>query len=171
MDKAAGYSMQAGDRARTLYAYAEARQHYSRALDALAGLPDTEENRRQRVDTLIAQTVSSFRIDAPEQCLERLTEAERLVQELPGPGGTSGGDRLRLARVHFWRGFAHYMHGAYRECIPYYRQALSVARESGDAELIAISSSATGQAMGHQGRWGDAKTCLLYTSPSPRDRS
>ena len=47
MDKAADYSLQAGDRARELYAYTEARQHYARALDALAQLPDTAENRRR----------------------------------------------------------------------------------------------------------------------------
>jgi tetratricopeptide (TPR) repeat protein len=160
MDKATGYYLQAGDRARGLYAYAEARQHYARALEGLDQLPDSEDNRRRSVVTLIAQTVSSFRADSPGRGLARLTEAERLVQELPGPGGSSEGDHLRLARVQFWRGFVHYMGGAYRECIPYYQQALSVARASGDAELIAITSSATGQAIGHQGRWGDAKALL-----------
>ena len=157
MDKAADYSQQAGDRARGVYAYTEARQHYAQALSALDQLPDTEGHRRRRVDALIAQASCSFRIDSPEQNLARLSEAERLVKGLPVRAGTPGADHLRLARIHSWRGFAHYIGGEYRECIPYYQQALSVARALDDAELIALSTSATGQAMVFQGRSGDAK--------------
>ena len=160
MDKAAEYSQQAGDRARGLYAYAEARQHYARALDALDQLPDTEGNRRRRVDALIARSSCSTGTESPDRNLARLSEAERLAQDLLRRAGAPGGDRLRLARIHFWSGFAHYLHGEYRECIPYYQQALSVARASDDAELIAFATSGIGRAMEHQGRWGDAKEPL-----------
>jgi tetratricopeptide (TPR) repeat protein len=162
-EQAANYLLKAGDRALGLYAHAEARQHYAQALEALARLPDTEDNRRRRVDTLIVQIITSWRADSPECNLARLTEAERLVVELPGPGGTPGSDRQRLVRVHFWMGRVHYMRGAYRECVRYYQQ---VVQESGDAELIAISSSAIGQVTVLQGRLGKAEALLGQTIPT-----
>jgi DNA-binding SARP family transcriptional activator len=156
MDKAADYYLQAGDRARGLYAHAEARRHYAQALDALARLPDTVETRQRRVDALIAQTASSG-ADSWERNLARLAEAKRVAQTLPGHDGRPGGDRLRVARVHLGMGRAHYTRGAYRECLGYYQQALSVARERGDGRLIARSSSAMGQALASRGRFGQAE--------------
>jgi tetratricopeptide (TPR) repeat protein len=165
MDKAAGYSLQAGDRARGLYAHAEARQHYVRALDALARLPDTEQVRRRRVDTLVAQTLSSWQSESPARVLAYLTEAERLAQELPGPDGRPGGDRLRLAHIHLWLGRLHSLRGAYRDCVEHYQRALSAARESGDTELIALCSSAIGQALISQGYFGKANAMLAQAIP------
>jgi DNA-binding SARP family transcriptional activator len=129
MDKAADYSLQAGDRARGLYAYAEARQHYARALEALDQLPDTEGTRRRRVDALIAQVSSSLRADSPGRNLTRLTEAERLARGLAVPNERLG--RERLARVHFWMGFAHYVGGEYREGIRYCQQVLPAGAVGG----------------------------------------
>jgi adenylate cyclase len=160
MDKAADYSQQAGDRARGLYGDAEARAHYARALQALDQLPDTEGNRQRRADALIAQASSSIMIDPLEKNLARLREAEQLAQDLHRRAGAPLDDRLRLARIHYWMGYTLYLHGEYRECIPYYQQALSVARESDNAELIAFATGGIGQAMEHQGRWGDAKEPL-----------
>ncbi len=165
MDKAADYYLQAGDRARGFYAYAEARQHYDRALDALAELPDTVSNRRRRVDALIAQTLSSWQSEPPARVLAHLTEAERLARELPGPDGRRGGDRLRLARVYLWLGRAHALHGAYRECVGHYQQALSAARESGDTGLIALSTSAIAQEMISQGDFGKGNALLAQAIP------
>jgi tetratricopeptide (TPR) repeat protein len=59
-------------------------------------------------------------------------------------------------------GRVHYVRGAYRECVRYYQQ---VVQESSDAELIAISSSAIGQASGLQGRLGKAEALLGQTIP------
>ena len=157
MDKAADYTLQAGDRALGLHAYAEARQHYARALDALARLPDTAENRGRRVDALVGRTVSSSGADSPEQNLARLADAEGVAQGLPDTDGRPGGDRLRLARVHLSMGRNYYTRGAYQACIGYYQQALSVARELGNAALIARSASAMGQTLASRGRMGRAE--------------
>jgi DNA-binding SARP family transcriptional activator len=160
MDKAANYDLQAGDRARELYAHAEARQHYARALEALARLPDTEGNRRQRVDALIAHTSCSRGTDSLERDLARLGEAEQLAQELPGPDGRSGGDRLRLGYVRLGMGQAHYVHGALQEAITHHEQVLSLARELGDIELIARSSYEIGEISIMQGHYGRAEAML-----------
>jgi hypothetical protein len=159
-DKAVNYQIQAGDAAAWLYANAEARLHYTRALDAMARLPDTVENRRRRVDTLIKRVDSSWVADSPEENLERLAEAERLVGQLPGPDGMPGSDRVRLARVHYWMGRIHYLGNAMPEAIPYFRQVLPVAQEIGDPELLAIPSAAIGQALMVQGRTGKAEPLL-----------
>jgi DNA-binding SARP family transcriptional activator/tetratricopeptide (TPR) repeat protein len=165
MDKAADYALQAGDRARRLYAHAEACQLYAQAWDALAELPDTEGNRRRRVEALIAQTPCSWGTDSTDQCLARLAEAKRLALHLPGPDGKLGGDRLLLARVRFWMGRVHYMHGAIGEATEHYRQVLSLAGELGDTGLIANSSSAMGAAMTIQGRQGEAAALLGQAIP------
>jgi hypothetical protein len=61
------------------------------------------------VDTLINQLRASWASDSPEKNMARMSEAERLVQELPGPDGTPGSDRLRLARVRYWTGNIHFL--------------------------------------------------------------
>jgi tetratricopeptide (TPR) repeat protein len=159
-DKAVDYLLQAGDAAARLYADAEARLHYTRALDALAHLPDTIENRQRRVDTLIKRVASSWLADSPEENLERLVEAERLVGTLPGPDGMPGSNRVRRARVHYWMGRIHQMNNALSEAFLYYGQVLPIGQEIGDPELLAIPSAAMGQALLAQGRTGKAELLL-----------
>jgi class 3 adenylate cyclase/predicted ATPase len=158
--KAYHYLVQAGDAAARLYAHDEARLHYARALEALAQLPDTEENYRLRVDTLIKQVSSSFLADRLEQIMTRLLEAERLAKELPGPDGRPVGDRLRLARIHYWMGRAHYVANKMPEAIGYFQQVLEVADELDDPELLATPSFTIGAIMFIQGHQDKAKTLL-----------
>jgi class 3 adenylate cyclase/tetratricopeptide (TPR) repeat protein len=164
-ERAFEYMTQAGDVATRLYALAEARQHYTKALDALAYLPDTVESHRRRADTLVKLVASAWKSDPPEENLTRLTKAERLVKELPGPDGTPGSDRLRLARIHLWMGRIHYVRGVLYKAIGYYQRVLPVARESGDTELLAIPSSAIGQAMAIQGHYGESAALLNQAIP------
>jgi predicted ATPase len=102
--KAADYLLRAGDEAARLSADSEARGHYEKAMNALARLPDTVENRRRRVDTTIKQAAVSWIADPPDLNLTRLAAAEALAGELPTVERTTGEDRLRLARVRYWMG-------------------------------------------------------------------
>ena len=156
-ERASEYLIRAGDTAARLAALAEARLHYARALDALAHLPPTENNRRSRVDTLIKQVRVSLTADSPEQNMTRMSEAERLVQELPGPDGTPGSDQLRLARVQYWMGHFHYHSNAMPEAIGYFRQVLAVAQKLGDPKLLALASLSIGVALYFQGHFGKAE--------------
>jgi tetratricopeptide (TPR) repeat protein len=160
-EKAVDYLLQAGDAAGRLYAHAEARLHYTRALEALDHLPDTVENRRQRVDILTQRIAWSWVADSPEKSLERLVEAERIVGQLPGPDGMPGSDRVRLARIHYWMGWIHFLANALAEAILYFSQVLPVAQEIGDPELLAMPSAAIGQALAVQGRMHQAEPLLL----------
>jgi tetratricopeptide (TPR) repeat protein len=123
-------------------------------------LPDTVENRRGRVDTLIKRVASSWLADSPEENLERLVEAERVVGTFPDPDGILDSDRVRRARVHYWMGRIHQMNNALPEAFLYYGQVLPVGQEIGDPELIAIPSAAMGQALLAQGRTGKAELLL-----------
>jgi tetratricopeptide (TPR) repeat protein len=150
----------AGDAAASLYAHTEARQHYSQALSALEHLPDTVDARRQRFDLVIKRVRVSFIAEGPDRVLSMMDELETLAHELPGPDGTAGTDRLRLARVQYWRGRSRYYRNELREAIGYYQQALAVAQELGDEELLAIPSSVIGQAVLLQGQFAKAKVLL-----------
>jgi class 3 adenylate cyclase/tetratricopeptide (TPR) repeat protein len=157
--KAEEYAVLAGDAALRLFAFAEARLHYDMALEALAHMGDDAATRRRRVDVAIKRTTVGWGADAPEATLARLAAVEGLLADLPGEE-FPGADRLRLARVHYWMGRAHYMGNAPREAIGYYRQVLDVAREFDDAELLAIPSSFIGQAMMAQGHFGQSEPLL-----------
>jgi class 3 adenylate cyclase/tetratricopeptide (TPR) repeat protein len=154
-EKAADYLIQAGDAAARLYAYAEARQHYLGALEALARLPDTDETRRRRVDTT-TQFASVALAGDPERNLALLTAAEPLAQALPGPDGTPGGDRLRLARVWVWTARSHFYHKSFREALSYSRRAMPVAQASGDEALAVLASTILARVMFWQGQFGEA---------------
>jgi len=151
-EKAVDYLLQAGDAAARLFAYVEARLHYARALEALARLPDTVANRRRRVDVLIMQVASSWLAYPPEQSFVRLTEARRLVEELPGPDGAPGSDQVRLAHIHCWMGRIHGARNELSEALQHYSLVLPVAQETGDPELLGFPSTAMGQALMVQGR-------------------
>jgi class 3 adenylate cyclase/tetratricopeptide (TPR) repeat protein len=168
-ERASEYLIQAGDTARQFFALAEARLHYARALDALAHLPPTENNRRSLLDILIKQVDVSLFADSPEKNMARMSEAERLVQELPGPDGTPGSDQLRLARVRYWMGRIHYVSNAMSEAIGYYRQVLAVAQKLGDPELLAFSSFSIGASLFFQGHLGKAEA-LFRQATTPFER-
>src|SRR5208337_440924 len=159
-EQASEYLIRAGDTAARLFAVAEARLHYARALDALAHLPPTENNRRSKVDTLMKQVRASLAADSPEQNMARVSEAERLVLELPGPDGAPGSDQLRLARVRLWMGGIHLMSNAMPEAIRYLSQVLAVAQKLGDPALLSLPSYVIGNVLYMQGHFGKAEALL-----------
>src|SRR5207237_10726940 len=109
-DKAADYLVRAGDASDRLFAWQEARRHYDEALAALGHLPDSDGNRRRRVDVLIKRASTSISADPPERNVERLAEADTLMQSLAD--GTNGADdRRRLAWISQWAGWAQHFNG------------------------------------------------------------
>ena len=154
------YLVKAGDDAARLYAHAEARFHYSRAIKALTRLDDTKQNRRRRVDTVIKQTLVSWRADSPEQNLKRLSEANRLADEIAAPIGAPKEDLLRLARIRFWMGRVHYSRGEMEQAIGLFRQVLPVAQKFNDEELLSIPAGALGQTMAVLGHLNEAAKML-----------
>lgn len=156
-EKGATYLIRAGDAAQQAYAYAEARGFYAQALEALGRLPDTDANRRRRVDTLVKQVAVALRSDGPDVNLGRLKEAESLLRSLPPVEG----DRERLAYIQYWTGHAYVHRGQPAEAIGYMRQVLAAAQEGvGGPELLAIPASVIGRALWVKGQISEAEALL-----------
>ncbi len=154
------YLDKAGDAAAHMFAHAEARAHYARAIEALDHLDDSLENRRLRVDTIIKQTLASWRADTPEQNLNRLAEAKHFAEAIAHGGDASQQDQLRLARIHFWMGRVHHTRGEMEKAIGLFRQVLPVAQACGDEELLSIPAGALGQTMAVLGHLSESSGML-----------
>jgi predicted ATPase len=89
MEPAFHLSVAAGDEAARVFAMTEAHQHYTRALQALLHVPDTEDLRRQRVETIIKLVNVSWTSESPEQLQKLLAEAESLAHAFTGSWFTS----------------------------------------------------------------------------------
>jgi tetratricopeptide (TPR) repeat protein len=83
-----------------------------------------------------------------------------MLKALPGPDGTPGSDRVRLARVHYWMGWLNWIRNAIPEAIQYFSQVLPIAQEIGDPELLAMSSAAIGVALSLKGQMAKAEPLL-----------
>jgi adenylate cyclase len=155
-DKAAAYYRDAGEAAARLHAYPEASAHYTSALQALQALPPNDDIRREIIDVTLHQMVVSWGAEDPERNLAKLAETETLAKALPASDGSGQIDRVRLARIHYWMGRIHYLHGEPREAIAYFQQVLGVGQELGDEELLAIPLAVMGRAMVVQGHFAKA---------------
>jgi class 3 adenylate cyclase/tetratricopeptide (TPR) repeat protein len=164
-DKAAEYLLRAGDESTRLHAHAEARLHYAKGMEALAHLPDTTQNERRRVDTIVKQAAVSYIAEAPELNMERLGEGEQVAQSLVEHRLDSVNDGLRLAWIHYWMGRVKYISGNPAESITYHQRALATAKELGDPRLAAMTSTMIGQAYTTQGQWSKAKALLESALP------
>jgi predicted ATPase len=159
--KTVEYAIRAGDQAAASYAYTAARGFYTHALTALSRLPETPENQRHRVDTILKQVQVSFKATDPAQSLAHLAEAESILQQLAKSGEAADGDRVRLERIHFWMGQAHSLRNELRDALGYFQQVLAVTQgEGGDKELEANTVGTMGRMLAFQGQFGQALTYL-----------
>jgi predicted ATPase len=157
-EQAVTHLVAAGDASARLYSHAEAREHYTKALEALSHLSDTEEHRRRRVDTTLSLVSVSFVAVPPERNLQRLAEAETLALDLRTPEG--GADHARLARVHYWMGRLHVYQGSYDEAMDYFQRVLLECQGTGDEALMAIPSFMMGRVLALRGHFGQAERLL-----------
>lgn len=159
MEPAFHLSVAAGEEAEHLFANAEAHRHYTLALEALSHLPDSEDRRRSRVETILKLIRVSWSAESPEHLLRRLAEAEALAI------GFSGEGRRLLAHVHYWIGFMHFVRHEMGQARESFQQVLSEARELGDEELLARASVQSARVMIGQGRFGAIEALLAPIVP------
>lgn len=155
-DRACLYYAQAGEQAARLGLLTEARSHYRDALKALAELPDTASHRQHRLDVLLKLLYSSLTSDSLEVQLSFIKEAQGLLDSFMGSDGLNSADRIRQARLDFLHGRANYYAGRPAEALRLFQRVLPIASETGDLELLAIPSAATGMALCSQGYMGKA---------------
>jgi tetratricopeptide (TPR) repeat protein len=156
-EKALEYSTRAANRASQLYAYAESREHYRRAIESLKHLPDTEEYRRKRVALTIDLVNVSLQSASPEQNLALLLAAEPITESL--------GDRACWARVQLWIGRVHYLAGRLREASGYFQKVLAVASEVKDPELLSLPGAVIGRMLFMQGDFTRSQKLLSDAVP------
>lgn len=158
--KAADYLVRSGDAAARLKADAEARADYTCALQALERLPEGAEIARRRVDATISLAMVNYMGAPPKELLAWLEKAEGLAAALPAPDGTPGGDRLRLARVHYYTATQLMFGNKMREALGYHAKVLAVAAELQAPELLDMPSFAIGSVLVVQGHLGKARHLL-----------
>ncbi len=167
-ERAVTHLLAAGDTAARLYAHAEAREHYTKALEALSHLSDTQEHQRARVDLTIKLVSVSFVAEAPERNHQRMLEAEKIIWSLRSTGETA--DQERLARVHYWLGRLLVYQGAYDEAMGYFQRVLLECQGIQDEALLAIPSFMMGRVLLMQGHFGQAER-LLAQAVAPLERT
>jgi len=159
MESAFRFSVAAGEEAEHLFANTEAQRHYTLALEALSHLPDSEDLRRQRVETILKLVRVSWSAESPEQLQLRLAEAESLACVF------SGSDRRHLAHVHYWKGFMYNVRHAPRQALESLQQVLMEAREVGEEELVARASVEIARVLVGQGHFGKIEALLAPAVP------
>ncbi|MFO0580138.1 MAG: AAA family ATPase [Polyangia bacterium] len=161
-ERALPYYILAGDRAARLGLLSESRAHYRNALAALPPRPSEPAQQRQRIDLLLKLMQNSLVADPLDAQLERVGEAQALLDALAGTAGTPppAEDRLRQVRLDYYTGRAYYYVGQTAEAIRRYQRVLPLAQEFGDAELTAMPAAVTGMALLVQGHIGKAHQML-----------
>jgi class 3 adenylate cyclase/tetratricopeptide (TPR) repeat protein len=123
-EKAVDYAIRAGEKAQQRWANTEALAAFESALTRLDAMPDTEANRRRRIDVIIAQAEIKF-------ALGRHAEHVQTLESIRGLIDTSA-DPPRRAAWLYWAGFLHSLTGARPEIsIAYCAEAVAIAQAEG----------------------------------------
>jgi tetratricopeptide (TPR) repeat protein len=168
-DKAARFSVRAGDRATRLCSYGEARAHFAAAMEAIEHLPVSADTRRQKVDVLLKQIYTTLVAEAAEQNFKRAAAARALLDEAIEASGATREDQARIARLNYFHGRIHFYRGETKQALEYYRKVLPAGIESGDEELIALPSCLIGAAVLIDGNAIEAEP-LLAQAIAPLER-
>lgn len=149
-EQAAIYQRQAGGRARTVYANAEATNHYTQALAALDRLPGADP--AQRCALLLAR----------EALYDVMGEREAQAGDLAALSALAAAqdDAALRARISLRR--ANYSHatGDYGEALAAAQEVVRLAQTVGDPELHAAGYRHWGRILWHKGDFDEAQSRL-----------
>jgi tetratricopeptide (TPR) repeat protein len=149
--------LQAGEAARRLEATADARRHFTEALELLERLGEEPGDRRLKADTILRRVRMSLFTDPGASNLALLQRARELLDD---------GDEVPLAWADYLTGRIHYLAGNPREAIAAYSRVLPVGERVKDPELVALPSVMIGAALFTQGHLERAER-LLQQSLGP----
>ena len=128
-EKAYHYLKLSGDKATRNYAKWEAIGFYQEVINILNKQPDTEENKRKRVEIRLLMTTPMRYLAYPEGSLETLEEGERLSREL--------GNERSLAQFLSLLSFYYAMKGDSLKGLRYAEDCFKEAEAMQDVELMA----------------------------------
>ena len=140
-ERALTYTLEAAERARTLFARPEAINHYWQALDLLERLPHTSERSRIHCDVIVSMIqLPGWRRDEEGQArmLRHLDQATT--------GATEAGHSSNMARLEaIW--------GAIHDDKALLESAIARAESSGDLSAIAFCTQFYGDNLGNHGQF------------------
>ena len=128
-EKAFQYLKLSGNKATRNYSNWEAFRFYGEAIEVLNQLPETEENRKKKIEVILLITHPILFLGYPENSLRILKEGERLCREV--------NDEKGIAILYSLLGL-YYMHkGSHFEAIKYSELGFKEQQKFKDVELMA----------------------------------
>jgi len=127
-EKSLEYLRLSAEKAQRSYATQEAFRYYCEALKALGRLPDTEQNKRARLDITRSTGQVMNVLAYPEGSLGILEEALKAAEEL--------GDRAASLRLNAAVGNAHVVAGNTIEGLKFTKKAFGEAEKLGDEDTV-----------------------------------
>jgi class 3 adenylate cyclase/tetratricopeptide (TPR) repeat protein len=103
VEKSIDHAILAAEKSQRRWANSEALTYFNDALRRLDLLPDTEANRRRRIDAVLKQGDGKFALGQHAEHIQTLDQIRGLVDQADDPH--------RRATWHYWRGWAHIMTG------------------------------------------------------------
>jgi len=125
-EKAFQYLRLSAEKAQRSYATREAHRYYNETLDTLGNLPDTEQNRRARIDITLSMSSVFVALSFPEGTLGILEEAVKAAKMLS--------DRSASLRLYSQIGTAHSYAGNTVEALKFTEKAFDEAEKLGYLE-------------------------------------
>jgi class 3 adenylate cyclase/tetratricopeptide (TPR) repeat protein len=154
-DKVLPYCRQAGEKAMTRPAYREAVGYFEQALSVLPHLPEQKDTLEQAIDLRLALRSALVVSGKSERIVTLLREAETIAVALD--------DHRRLGRVSRFMARHFTFIGAYDQAIVAAQRALTLASDSGDVVLHALTNQTLGNAYRAQGNYRRAIACFEQT--------
>jgi tetratricopeptide (TPR) repeat protein len=128
LEKGIRYSRLSGEKAEQNYAHKEACDFCKSALDLLNQLPETTENKKEKMEILYLMRYPLMFLAYPEGSLGMLQEGERLSKEL--------GDEGYLARFYYAMSMYDSYKGHPQSAMKYSEDAFEKSRKNQDIELM-----------------------------------
>jgi class 3 adenylate cyclase/tetratricopeptide (TPR) repeat protein len=129
LEKAYQYSKLSGEKAVANFSNLEAYDFYKKAINALAKMPQTEDNKKKQIEVCIAAYDTGWVLGCPEDSIQIIKEGARLSKELSNDNN--------LARFNVYRGRYHLIKGDPLEGIKYTEFGLKQAQRTQDLEQVA----------------------------------
>jgi tetratricopeptide (TPR) repeat protein len=156
LPQAARYAVLAGDQAMRVGANAEAKNFFERAIDTLARLAPTAENRQQLVDTTLKLSrVAAF---SPGENMQQLLQQALETAEALG-------DEIRLAYVYSSIGAFHYIGTRMNPAFDNFSRGVALAEQLGLERLLMLPYNLMGRALCNMGAYGRSAEMLAKGIP------
>jgi class 3 adenylate cyclase/tetratricopeptide (TPR) repeat protein len=133
LEKSCEYLMLSGDKAYRNYSMSESFSYYRQALNALARLPDSRQNKRRRVEVTVSMGQPILALGFEGESMEIIQEGRRLAEEI--------GDSSSLAKLYAFLAHGTSFKGDAAQCMVYGQKALLEAEKAGEIAAAAVAAT------------------------------